>query len=49
MIYNVTIFAVFFRFLKMNDCMVIVSEESEISNDLQIFNNCILAIYSSLL
>ena len=35
-IHNVTAFALLFGFLKMSDCMGIVSEESKI---LQIFNN----------
>ena len=30
---NVTVFALFFGFLKMSDHMVIVTEESELSND----------------
>ena len=44
-----TVFTLFFGFLKMRDGMVNVTEESEI---LQAFNNqliYILAIYSSLL
>ena len=32
-IYNVTVFALFFGFLKMSVCTDIASEESELSND----------------
>ena len=32
-LYNVTVFALFFGFLKMGDRMVIISEESKLSND----------------